>query len=103
MKRLVMTVALATMFLTFGTFNANAQVPQEPETTMQQQEEFTSIKNNELPDKVKEAVKKDYNVENIETAYVNTDKSKYKMDLKIEGKDQGKTVVYDKDGEEVEQ
>lgn len=106
MKRYVMSAAVAVMFLLGGTTISNAQVPeQEPQeqTQSQQQDEFEKVDEDDVPDAIKKAVDKQFEESEMGDVSKNDDDI-YKVELKPkEGMGETQEVLFNKDGEQVEQ
>ncbi len=76
MKRMITIMMLVGTFLIGGISHAQVQ-----QRTQQNQEEFQSIRESEIPDKVKQAVNEQFKNSEIDEAFVNNNKI-YKLKLK---------------------
>lgn len=81
MKRIITIMTLAGIFLFGGISHAQVQQQRTQQRTQQNQEKFQSINKSNVPDKVKQAVNKDFKNSEIDEAYVNNNKI-YKLKLK---------------------
>lgn len=80
MKRMTTIISLAGILLFGGISHAQVQ-QRTQQRTQQNQEEFQSIDKSNVPDKVQQAVNKQFKNSEIDKAYVNNDKI-YKLELK---------------------
>lgn len=104
MKRLMLSAAVAAMFLTGGAINAHPinQSAKEGEflTVIQQEQEYVEIELEDVPDEINDAVAKNYEGAEVQKAYVN-DEGVYKLDIEVEEEEQ--TVYFNEDGTEAEE
>lgn len=76
MKRMITIMTFVGIFLIGGISHAQVQ-----QGTQQNQEEFQSIRENDIPDEVKQAVDEQFKNSEIDEAFVNSNKI-YKLKLK---------------------
>ena len=97
MKKLILSVAIALgSFYTFATPTiSNSEVILNSQKIVFVQEEFKEIKNEELPEAVKTALKTSYPDAKLDKAYVNSNKE-YKLEITVV--DQKATVYADANG-----
>lgn len=93
MKKLILSAAI--VLGSFSTFATTLQVLNTQTNVSVVQDEYKEIKNEEVPDAVKTALKTGYPDAVIEKAYVN-DKKEYKLDIAVG--DQKATVYADAAG-----
>ena len=80
MKKLILSAAIVLGSL--STFAQASNDQKAEQTTQTAEEKYTEIKAEEVPDAVKEALKKGYPDAAIDKAYVN-EKKEYKLEVKI--------------------
>src|SRR5690625_1517356 len=104
MKRLMLSAAVAAMFLTGGAINAHTidQSANDGEfaTIIQQEQEYVEIELEDVPDEVDAALAEHYEGAEVQKAYVN-DEGVYKLELEVEEEEQ--TVYFNEDGTEAEE
>lgn len=112
MKRIIMMTAFAVIFSFSGILHAQDRKDQKQNIHNQkEQQDFKSIDKDDIPDKVKEAFKKQFEQSEIDKAYLNDDDDVYKLELKNENRNENQTeniakkeketVFYKKDGTRV--
>lgn len=79
MKKVILTAAFA--FATFATF-ATTGINSVTTEKVILQEEYKEVSSEELPEAVREAVKKDFKDATIQKAYINANKE-YKLELLV--------------------
>lgn len=96
MKRIIMTAALAVSIFAAGTYSTQAQVKEaQSMKKAEKQSDFEQVEVADLPDAVKESVKKKMKRAKIAKAFKN-EKDQYKLEIKV-GKAM-KTVYMNKEG-----
>lgn len=99
MKKLVLAAAVAFGSLTAFANTTTPVVHSNNAIVAQYQEEFTEIKNEEVPEAVTTALKTDYPNATLDKAYVN-DSKQYKLEVTIDGT--SSTLYADENGKWIE-